>query len=142
MRCHSADNLLEIWPGKTLFLIYALIECLGRKQAVALQTCPGYYLLFSDKTVTAHLEGDCSPLRAHPGIWMLTNASDLVPRPCTAFQFHYGGFIIQASSDSRAHWKGWVKELNGTWFVMDVPSPIEVVSLACVAFSRGELPTD
>ncbi|KAJ8515992.1 hypothetical protein ONZ45_g6672 [Pleurotus djamor] len=120
--------------GKTLFLIYVLIDRLRSKEPVALQMLPGYYLLFDDRQVTAHPSDDHNPFWKrerewkHP-IWMLSNTSDRVQVPCDAFRF-YTGYIVQASSPSEAHWKGWLKERMGFAYVMDVPSPPEMASIA------------
>ncbi|KAJ8509121.1 hypothetical protein ONZ45_g8682 [Pleurotus djamor] len=115
--------------GKTLFLIYVFIERLCSKEPVALQMAAHYYLLFDDRQVIAHLSDNSSPLRKHRTIWMLSNASDRVQVPCHAFRFCIG-YIIQASSPSEAHWKGWLKERTGLTYVMDVPSPHEMASVA------------
>jgi hypothetical protein len=119
-------------PGKTLFLIYLLVQRLGNRQAVALQFLgrEDYYALFRD-TVTFHPVNKAEPLDKCPSVWALCDSNADATSPPSVFKGRTGHVrIIQTTSPRAARWKEWSKQVGAKCYIMDIWSKEEVVNLA------------
>ena len=119
-------------PGKTLFLVYLLVQRLGERQAVALHFLDGeeYYALFRGDA-TFHSLHNGTPLdQCHSDIWALCDSNAYVTSPPGVFQGRSDVRIIQTTSPRPARWKEWSKQVGAECYIMDIWSKEEVVGLA------------
>ncbi|KAF8551146.1 hypothetical protein OG21DRAFT_1487211 [Imleria badia] len=117
--------------GKTFFLVYLIMHCLGQKQAVAFQLpslIPSVYAFFSKEGVSIQSLGDGRPMSDCPSfIWALCDAAV----PCPIFMGHPDRIrIIQTTAPKSSHYRSWSKQLDAEPFVMDVWSTEEIRKLA------------
>ena len=119
-------------PGKTLFLIYLLVQRLGERRAAALPFLDGegYYALFRG-AVTFHSVHDAAPLHECPSdVWSLCDSNAYVIHPPGVFQGKIRVRNIQTTSPRPARWKEWSKQVRAKCYIMDIWSKEEVVDLA------------
>ena len=127
---HRAPLKSRLALGKTVFLIYLLIERLSRKQPTAVQLYdPRRYPLFDEEGVRELSSDDASPLS--PEVWALTDSNDEVIKPCTAFT-KSDALVLLASSPRSPRWKEWKKQNYARLFVMDLWSESELHMLLLV----------
>jgi hypothetical protein len=119
-------------PGKSNFLIYLLLMCLGQKQAVAVEFFDGreLYVLFTD-TVTVHSHNDIVWLIQCPTVWVLSDSNDKRKSPSGIFRGRMGHIrIIQTTSPRPERWREWSENVDTECYVMNIWSDEEVVQLA------------
>ncbi|KAF8552150.1 hypothetical protein OG21DRAFT_1486446 [Imleria badia] len=120
--------------GKTIFLVYLIIHCLGQKQAVGFQlpsTVPSLYAFFSEEGVSIQSLVDSRPISNCPSfIWALCDAAyHAVPSPI--FMGHPDRIrIIQTTAPESSHYRLWSRQLHAEPFVMDIWSIEEIRTLA------------
>ena len=119
-------------PGKTLFIIYLLVQRLGERQAVALQFPDGeeYYALFTGGSVTFQSARHAAPLYQGTSIWALCDSNAYTIIPHVVFQGKRRVQIIQTTSPKAARYKEWSKQVRAGCYVMDIWSIEEVMYLA------------
>ncbi|KAF9234972.1 hypothetical protein BU15DRAFT_51971 [Melanogaster broomeanus] len=119
--------------GKTIFLIYALVERLRRKQPTAFQFEPDMYILFTENGVTTHSANDDEPLTLWNGIWALSDSNNKTIDPAVAFLGLLGVRTIQATSPDSKRWKEWKKQYRAGLYIMDNWTLEELSALASVS---------
>lgn len=123
-------------PGKTLFLLYLLVTCLGKKRAVALQLLDGrpFYALFND-SVTFHSLNDRKPLIECHLVWALSDSNNQVQSPSGIFLGDPDHIrVIQTTPPKAECWKVWSEQVGAQCFIMDIWSEEELENLASVMY--------
>ncbi|RDB29134.1 hypothetical protein Hypma_016026 [Hypsizygus marmoreus] len=107
--------------GKTVFLIYLLIERLQRKQPTALQTGNAEFLLFDKDGVRQFSTTARNHQEIPPDAWALSACIDPIDayKPCEAF-LESKAFVVHATSPRSSNWKHWKKQSSARIYVMDV----------------------
>jgi len=125
--CYSQVVLIpNPYLGKSTFLIYLLLYRLKHKLPTAVQLNNTYYSIFDEQGATFHsTKADDSRLRE---CWALTDSNEFVMQPCLAFMRN-AKFIVQTTSPSPERWTKWVKQHDGTWIIMDLPSVPEMAAV-------------
>ncbi|KAF8125005.1 hypothetical protein EV363DRAFT_1353394, partial [Boletus edulis] len=124
--------------GKTLFLVYLLVELLGHRRKVVVHDTSGqFYAIFTDNTVNFHLLTDQTPLDPDDSepdrhIWALSDSGTEVRSPPIGFWSLKDRHIrtIQATSLRKDHWHKWSKLATAKCYVMDVWTEQEITNLA------------
>ena len=117
-------------PGKSLFIIYALVARLGRRRVVALQLrkC---YALFEESGVSFYSLDDANPLTKFHCVWALVDSNDKVLNPSEIFRGRPNRVRpIQTTSPREKRWKEWTKYTGAKCYVMDIWSEKEIADLA------------
>lgn len=117
-------------PGKTYFLVFALIQLLGNKQPVAFQPLSGIpcYLLLKDD-VTLHYIW--APLHQFNFVWALSDANAHIQIPPAVFCGDVDRIrVIQTTSPKRSYWRPWSKDLDAWCYSMEIWTEEEVENLA------------
>ncbi|KIJ08878.1 hypothetical protein PAXINDRAFT_158031 [Paxillus involutus ATCC 200175] len=120
--------------GKSLFLIYALVERLQKRQPTAYQYHDDRYFLFTETGVTSQPANHDLPLdTSHGGthIWALSDSNARTIQPASAF-ITLGVRTVQAASPNRQRWKEWTKQAKAGLYVMDVWQQEELAALATI----------
>ncbi|KAF8441611.1 hypothetical protein L210DRAFT_3537693 [Boletus edulis BED1] len=124
--------------GKSLFLVYLLVELLGRCQKVAVH-CPdmGGYAIFTD-TVAFYPLTNTLPLRSGDRIWALSDSRGshkTVPH-CFYSNLRYT-LPIQTTSLRKERWHDWSKEAGAECYIMDIWTEQEIANLALLLELNG-----
>ncbi|KAF8124977.1 hypothetical protein EV363DRAFT_1177202, partial [Boletus edulis] len=117
--------------GKTIFLVYLLVELLGRRQKVAVQypTIQGY-AIFTD-TVAFYPVTDVTPLKSGDRVWALSDSSEKNQSLPRIFYHNLNYTLpIQATSPKKDRWHDWSKQACAECYVMDIWTEQEVANLA------------
>ncbi|KAF8441661.1 hypothetical protein L210DRAFT_3537852 [Boletus edulis BED1] len=102
---------LAMSTGKTIFLVYLLVELLGRRQKVAVQypTIQGY-AIFTD-TVAFYPVTDVTPLKSGDRVWALSDSSEKNQSLPRIFYHNLNYTLpIQATSPKKDRWHDWSKQ--------------------------------
>ncbi|KAI0250344.1 hypothetical protein BJV78DRAFT_1283292 [Lactifluus subvellereus] len=120
--------------GKTCFLFYALFRRLCAKKPTAFHASK-HFVVFKDTGVTVHdaAEEEYNVLPAET--WALTDSNEYNKGPCTTFlcASAWGrAWIVQATSPAGDRWYQWSKEYHAGLFVMQCPTPEELIALCTI----------
>ncbi|KAF8133018.1 hypothetical protein EV363DRAFT_83965 [Boletus edulis] len=138
--------------GKTLFLVYLLVELLGQCRKVLVHDTRGqFYAIFAENTVNFHLLTDETPLDSDDDdpesdrrIWALSDSSAGVRSPPIGFWSFEDRHIrtIQATSLRKDRWHEWSKQATAKCYVMDVWTEQEITNLATLLNSDTQRMVD
>ncbi|KAI0255005.1 hypothetical protein BJV78DRAFT_810987 [Lactifluus subvellereus] len=120
--------------GKTYFLFYALFRRLCAKKPTAFHMSK-HFVVFKDTGVTVHdaVKEEYNVLPAET--WALTDSNEYNKGPCTTFlcaSARGQAWIVQATSPAGDRWYQWSKEYHAGLFVMQCPTPEELIALGTI----------
>jgi hypothetical protein len=124
----------DIWPGKSVFLLWLLVRRLAHRLPTVLQVTESFALLFH-KTGISELTG----LKGDPGyaafkfspdyrsrIWVLADSNESLLKPAIIFRHDSPFFMVNAVSPRSEH-LDWLKKVNYEDFYMKTWSLSEII---------------
>ncbi|KAK7058389.1 hypothetical protein VNI00_002023 [Paramarasmius palmivorus] len=117
--------------GKTAFLLYLLIHRLERKLPTAVQCNNDAIIVFNETGFHTHSTDDILDLRntgVHKVLKECWAFAANVTQPFLLFQV-YAQCLIQAAPPNTYRWRGWLKQFEGSHFVMDLPQVMEITAI-------------
>ena len=118
-----------VLSGKTTFLLYLLLYRLEHKLPTAVQFSPVNYIIFDEQGAKTVALNDLDDRLTE--CWALADSNADVTQPCYSFRT-VPRIVIQASSPKPARWKEWLKQLQGTRVVSDLPDILEIAAIMLV----------
>ncbi|KAI1787266.1 hypothetical protein LXA43DRAFT_716530 [Ganoderma leucocontextum] len=109
--------------GKTVFLLYLLLDRLEHRRPTTIQLSPFFTVIFNEHGVFI-----CNPkaFQLLIGYWALVASNAGLEIPCDAFVESPRVRIIQTSPPNPDGWKKWLKQKSGKVVVSDLPRPLEI----------------
>ncbi|TPX47861.1 hypothetical protein SeLEV6574_g02414 [Synchytrium endobioticum] len=119
--------------GKSVFLVYVLIERLLAGKPTALQFEPDGYYYFNVSGVKFYAQAVECPSSYENPTWALADSNEDVAIPCVGFRRSSFAVIVQATSPRVARYKSWVKhrEVNNGIYYMNNWTWEEIAYYGC-----------
>ncbi|TPX35706.1 hypothetical protein SmJEL517_g01884 [Synchytrium microbalum] len=105
--------------GKSLFLLYELIERLLVGAPTALQNHRSFYYYFSESGVAKRLSTEYCPSRSASPTWALVDSNQEVDSPCGGFLDNKLVLVLQATSPKVKRYKEWTKQARALYYYMN-----------------------
>ncbi|KAF8124886.1 hypothetical protein EV363DRAFT_1402856 [Boletus edulis] len=118
--------------GKSLFLVYLLVQLLGQGCKVAVHdSCHQFYAVFAESVAFYPLSYS-TPLITGGPMWALSDSSheNNGAPPTYFYAFPQCVRLIQATSPEKRRWHRWSKEAKAECYVMDIWTAQEIASFA------------
>ncbi|KAF8132280.1 hypothetical protein EV363DRAFT_1295804 [Boletus edulis] len=130
--------------GKSLFLVYLLVQLLGQGCKVAVHDYNHQFYAVFTNTVAFYPITDPAPLATGGPMWALSDSShehDGAP-PGHFYAFPQAVRLIQATSLKKKRWHEWSKQAKAKCYVMDIWTEQETANLANLLGYNGQRMVD